>query len=346
MVLAEGGAAAREGWAKRSATWATRRATTRRSSFRMICERWYGGERGGRLDARHASSRNRASDRYMLDARPRRRRALQPDHRQWTQWMAATPHEGQLRQLPVKSCVRPSGVRLPNERGRYHAGDRAEGYVQPVGFPKRLDEPVGSHARRRDPMMVADHRRELRRPFRPPGAHEVRRRDGDGRFEVIEGPGGPDAYVMQRRGDRDLLARLRVGVRQRDAEACDAVGVIPIAREVAPDRLGVLTEHLVDERDLHHRDATSAMVRRARAWAPVRRRASPGTAARRPARSSPRASRPSRARSRQPLPSHAAPGADARGPRTPSPPSRCSTCNVRRWSVARSAASGGPPRPR
>jgi hypothetical protein len=105
-------------------------------------------------------------------------------------------------------------------------------------------------------VVLENHLRNLRGPFVLPGANQVSARQLHGRFQIIEGMVGPDTQVMKRRSRGELFQLRELSRKERDAKVDDAIGVVPVSREINAEFNSVFLEYLVKNRNLCKQDLT------------------------------------------------------------------------------------------
>jgi hypothetical protein len=101
-----------------------------------------------------------------------------------------------------------------------------------------------------DPVVLEDHRRDLRRPFGSALLVEIRARQSHRRLQIVKGAVGPDAKIVKRRRESNPLELLRSARGKGDAQIDYAVRVVSVSREVAAQRPLVRMQHRVDRRHL------------------------------------------------------------------------------------------------
>src|SRR5262249_21596663 len=99
-------------------------------------------------------------------------------------------------------------------------------------------------------MVLENHGGGFGRPLRLSDSLEMGASERDRGWYVVERPLRPDAHVVQRRGNGDLVFRVRVVRSKRDTQVRDPVGVIPVRDSVTAHGRGVLRQQLVELRNL------------------------------------------------------------------------------------------------
>ena len=113
-------------------------------------------------------------------------------------------------------------------------------------------------------VVLENHFGDLGSPCALARALQVSPGQPDGRRNIVECMVGPDAQVMKRCGESNLVKGYRVVWREGHAEIHDAIGMIPIRRKITAEFTGMSIQHLIKNRDvsdqIHFFDAAHLRV--------------------------------------------------------------------------------------
>src|SRR5262245_49134473 len=184
--------------------------------------------------------------------------------------MRAKSFEGQLHQAPMKPGARPTGEHRLDQWMRKPECSYSARHVDPIGPPEWLDERVVTGVGGRDLVVVLDHQFDLSDPCCPTMGGEVLACKRDGRRDVVERLVGPDSEVVENRGGRELL-EVDMAFHDGRTPVHNAVHMVPIGDEVAPQLRRVIVQNLINRPDarqeagaggrLYHRCRTPRAIR-------------------------------------------------------------------------------------
>ena len=164
--------------------------------------------------------------------------------------MGAQAPKRQLSETLVKTRVWPRGEDRAQDLSTKSEAECAVGHIDPVGATERFDELQVVVPEMRELVVFANHRGYLRSPVRLRCVHQMSARQIDGRLQIIERAMRPDAEIMKRGGDRDLLQIIAGGGLQGHAQVHDTVSVIPVGGEVGAEFLSVRMQDRIEGRDV------------------------------------------------------------------------------------------------
>jgi hypothetical protein len=147
----------------------------------------------------------------------------------------------------VEPGVREGAAHLAHVRPRQAEAARSEGQIDEVRAAEHFHQRITAVLIAAELVVLVDHQPDFVLPALESVRDEVLSRGLDGRREVVERAAGPDAEVVEGSGDFELATLLVIAPVQRQPEVNDALDVVAVALEVAPNRVPPGGEDVIGE---------------------------------------------------------------------------------------------------